>query len=109
MRGANGATAAYDRRAPSPPAAPQSDLTTRFAMGVAMIAVASLVTWFGGWPFRAFVALAAAVMLVEWADMHKVPRLWAWIGGLLAAAILLGGSRIFLSRSPPSEARADLR
>jgi phosphatidate cytidylyltransferase len=78
-----------------PPAAPQSDLTTRFAMGVAMIAVASLVTWFGGWPFRAFVAIAAAIMLVEWADMHKVPRLWAWIGGLLAAAILLGGAEYF--------------
>ena len=39
--------------APQPPAAPQSDLTTRFAMGVAMIAVACLVTWFGGWPVRA--------------------------------------------------------
>lgn len=76
--------------APLPPAAPQSDLTTRFAMGVAMIAVACLVTWFGGWPFRALVLIAAAIMLVEWADMHKVPRLWAWVGGLLAAAILLG-------------------
>ena len=76
--------------APQTPPAPGSDLPTRFAMGVAMIAVASLVTWFGGWPFRALVAIAAAIMLVEWADMHKVPRLWAWIGGLLAAGILLG-------------------
>lgn len=81
--------------APLPPAAPQSDLATRFAMGVAMIAVACLVTWFGGWPFRILVLIAAAFMLVEWADMHKVPRVWAWIGGLLAAAILLGGAEYF--------------
>jgi phosphatidate cytidylyltransferase len=81
--------------APQSPPAPQSDLTTRFAMGVAMIAVACLVTWFGGWPFRALVLIAAAIMLVEWADMHKVPRLWAWVGGLLTAAILLGASEYF--------------
>jgi phosphatidate cytidylyltransferase len=81
--------------APRTPPAPGSDLTTRFAMGVAMIAVASLVTWFGGWPFRALALVAAAIMLVEWADMHKVPRLWAWIGGLLAAAILLGAAEYY--------------
>jgi phosphatidate cytidylyltransferase len=75
--------------APAPrPAA--SDLPTRFAMGVAMIAVASLVTWVGGWPFRILAALAAAIMLVEWADMHKIARHWAWAGGALAAAMLLG-------------------
>ena len=33
--------------APLSPAAPQSDLTTRFAIGVAMIAVANLITWLG--------------------------------------------------------------
>jgi phosphatidate cytidylyltransferase len=75
--------------------APGSDLPTRFAMGVVMIAVACLVTWFGGWPFRALVVIAAAIMLVEWADMHKVPRLWAWVGGLLAAGILLGAAEYF--------------
>ncbi|HEV7659145.1 MAG TPA: phosphatidate cytidylyltransferase [Allosphingosinicella sp.] len=80
---------------PQPSPAPQSDLPTRFAMGVAMIAVACLVTWFGGWPFRALVAIAAAIMLVEWADMRKVPRLWAWVGGLLAAATLLGAAEYF--------------
>jgi phosphatidate cytidylyltransferase len=81
--------------APLPPAAPQSDLTTRFAMAVAMIAVACLVTWFGGWPFRVLTLIAAAIMLVEWADMHNVPRLWAWIGGGLAATILLGAAEYF--------------
>jgi len=72
-----------------------SDLTVRFAAGIAMIAVAVLVTIMGGWWFRAFVLLAAAAMLVEWADMHKVPRLWAGIGAALAAAILLGGAEYF--------------
>lgn len=67
----------------------RSDLPTRFAAGVAMIAVALAATWLGGWPFRLLAAVAAALMLVEWADMHRVPRLWGWVGaGLLAAAML---------------------
>jgi hypothetical protein len=72
--------------------AARSDLPTRFAAGVAMIAVALLATWLGGWPFRALAALAAALMLVEWADMHRVPRLWALAGAGLLAAVLLGTS-----------------
>jgi phosphatidate cytidylyltransferase len=78
-----------------PAPAPQSDLPTRFAAGVAMIAVASLVTWYGGWPFRAFAVLAAAVMMIEWSDMHRAPRAWAWIGAALLAAILLGAAEYF--------------
>ena len=76
----------------------RSDLPTRFAAGVAMIAVALAATWLGGWPFRALVAAAAAVMLVEWADMHRVPRLWAWVGAGLLAAAAAGRIRISLSR-----------
>jgi phosphatidate cytidylyltransferase len=71
---------------------PRSDLPTRFAAGVAMIAFALLVTWLGGWPFRLLAAAAAALMLVEWSDMHRVPRLWAWVGAALLAAWLLAGS-----------------
>ncbi|WP_114951200.1 phosphatidate cytidylyltransferase [Sphingosinicella terrae] len=71
---------------------PGSDLPTRFAAGIAMIAVAVAATWLGGWPFRALAAAAAAVMIVEWADMHRVPRLWAWLGAALLAAILLVGA-----------------
>lgn len=78
---------------PSPK--PQSDLTLRFAMGVMMIAGASLITWFGGWPFRALALVGAAIMLVEWADMHKVARLWAWVAAALAAAVLLGAAEYF--------------
>ena len=77
------------------PRKPASDLTVRFAMGVAMIAVAVLVTIAGGWLFRAFAWALAAVMLIEWADMRKVPRLWAWLGAALAAAVLLGAAEYF--------------
>lgn len=71
---------------------PQSDLPIRFAMGVVMVGVALVATTFGGWWFRALVGVAALVMLVEWADMHKVPRLWAWIAGALTAATLIGAA-----------------
>ena len=82
--------------------AARSDLPTRFAAGVAMIAVALLVTWLGGWPFRVLAALAAALMLVEWADMHRVPRLWALVGGgLLAASLLVG--LMLVGMSPEKE------
>jgi phosphatidate cytidylyltransferase len=67
-----------------------SDLTTRFAAAVVMIAVACAAIWFGGWPFRLLVAAAAAVMLVEWNDMHGISRPWSWAASLLAAAVALG-------------------
>jgi phosphatidate cytidylyltransferase len=67
-----------------------SDLTTRFVAGVAMIAVALLAIYLGGWPFRILVAAAAAVMLLEWSDIHRVARIWAYVGmALLAAALLV--------------------
>jgi phosphatidate cytidylyltransferase len=69
---------------------PASDLTTRFAMGVAMIAVACVAIFVGGWPFRVLVAAAAAIMLIEWSDMHRVTRIWAYAGAVLLAALLLG-------------------
>ena len=70
----------------------RSDLPTRFAAGVVMIAVAVAATWFGGWWFRALAAAAAAAMLIEWADIHRVDRIWAYVGAALLAAVLLGGS-----------------
>ncbi|HYD11820.1 MAG TPA: phosphatidate cytidylyltransferase [Allosphingosinicella sp.] len=77
------------------PGQPDSDITIRFAMGVAMIAVALLVTIAGGWAFRVFALVAAGLMLVEWADIHKVQRLWAYAGAVLAAAILLGAAEYY--------------
>ena len=70
----------------SEPSAPQSDLLTRFSAGVVMIAVACVAIWLGGWPFRLLAAAAAAAMMVEWGDMHKVPRGWTWLGVALLAA-----------------------
>jgi phosphatidate cytidylyltransferase len=74
---------------------PPSDLPIRFAMGVVMVGVALVATTFGGWWFRALVGAAAALMLVEWADMHRVPRLWAWLTALLATAALIGAAEYF--------------
>jgi phosphatidate cytidylyltransferase len=71
-------------------AKPASDLAARFAAGVAMIAVASLAVYYGGWLLRALVVAVSALMLVEWADMHRVPRKWAYVGSLFLAALLLG-------------------
>ncbi|MEA3052722.1 MAG: phosphatidate cytidylyltransferase [Sphingomonadales bacterium] len=70
---------------PSTPA-PSPDLLTRFATGVALIAVALVAIYLGGWPFRLLVAAGAAAMMIEWGDMHKVRRAWTWLGAVLLAA-----------------------
>lgn len=63
----------------------KSDLPVRAAAAVAMIAVAVAAIYFGGWPFRILVGVAAGLMLVEWCDMHRMRRLWPLVGlGLLA-------------------------
>ena len=78
---------------------PKSDLTTRFVMGVAMVAVAIFAilapvlvdpVW-GQWIFRLLVVVAAAVMIVEWSDIHRVPRKRD-IGAALMAAFLIGAA-----------------
>ncbi len=94
-----------DRPAPSPapPRVPPlegtpghvPDITTRFAMGIFLIALASLAIWFGGWPFRALVLIGAGIMLAEWAEMHKVAWPWTWLGVALLAVLLLGGMEYF--------------
>ena len=76
-------------------AKPTSDLGTRFIAGIVMAAVAVAAAYYGGWPFRILVAAGAAVMMIEWADMHRVPRLWAYIGAALMVAALLAGIEHF--------------
>jgi phosphatidate cytidylyltransferase len=73
-------------------APPSSDLTTRFAAGVAMIAVASVLIYLGGWWFRLLVLAAAAAMLAEWAALKRAPRWSAHAGAALLALLLLGGA-----------------
>ena len=67
------------------PASPASDLTTRFAAAVVMIAVALVAIYFGGWPLRILVVAAAAMMLVEYCDMHRLRRAWPIAGSALLA------------------------
>ena len=78
------------------PPIPASDLPTRFAMGVVMIAIAVAAvlapTYFGAaghWLLRLLVLAASAVMLLEWCDMHRVNRRWGYFGGVLLAVNLL--------------------
>jgi phosphatidate cytidylyltransferase len=60
-----------------------------------MIAVASVLVYFGGvteiggWVYRIAVAAVAALMLIEWGDMHGVTRRWTQIGAALLTAFLL--------------------
>ena len=89
-----------------------SDLPTRFAAAVVMIAVALAVTYASGWPVRSLVALAASVMLLEWADMHRTPRIWAWLAiAGVAAALLAFAQRLFpaASNNPQLIDPADLQ
>jgi phosphatidate cytidylyltransferase len=65
-----------------------SDLTTRFASGVLMAAVAAAAVYLGGWPFRLLVFAGAAVMLFEWAKMHGVVKLWPTVGAIFLAVNL---------------------
>lgn len=76
---------------PAPPRK-NADLPARFAAGVVMIAVAVVVTYASGWPFRVLATVAAAVMLLEWADMHRTPRVWTWLAVAAVAAVLLAGA-----------------
>jgi len=83
-----------------PPARAADELLTRVTAGIVMAAIACAAAYYGSWPFRLLVAAAAAVMLVEWCDMHKVSRRWAVAGSLLLAAALLGGIEYFYPDVP---------
>ena len=90
--------------------APQSDLTTRFAAGVVMIAVACVAIYLGGWPSRLLVAAGAAAMMVEWGGMHRVVRGWTWLGvALLAGPTLVLPEFLFpAAERDPAEISTEL-
>lgn len=75
------------------PAAPQSDLLTRFAAAVVMIAIACVAIYVGGWLFRLLVAAAAAVMILEWGDMHRLKRGYTYLALGLLVIVLLGAAQ----------------
>ena len=74
-------------------AAPQSDLLTRFAAGVVMIAVACTAIYVGGWLFRLLVAAGAGVMILEWGVMHRLRRGWTYLALGLLVAVLIGAAQ----------------
>jgi phosphatidate cytidylyltransferase len=75
-----------------PSTAPQADLITRFAAGVVMIALACTAIYVGGWLFRLLVAAGAAVMILEWGDMHRLRRGYSYFALILLALTLLGAA-----------------
>lgn len=75
------------------PGAPQSDLLTRFAAAVVMIAVACVAIYVGGWLFRLLVAAGAAVMILEWGDMHRLKRGYSYFALGLLVVVLLGAAQ----------------
>jgi phosphatidate cytidylyltransferase len=83
----------------------ESELLTRFASGVAMIAVACVAIYVGGWLFRILVAAGAAAMMIEWGAMHRMVRGWTWLGvALLAAPTLILPEILFpVADSDPAE------
>jgi phosphatidate cytidylyltransferase len=83
---------------------PASDLPARFVMAVVMVAVACTSIYLGGWPFRLLVLAGAAVMMLEWGDMHRVTRLWSVLGAVLLAIILLGVSEWLFPAAEMDEA-----
>lgn len=73
-----------------------SDLGTRFAAAVVMVALACAAIYFGGWWFRALVAAGAAAMTVEWGDIHGLRRPWTLAAAAAAALALAAlGWRLF--------------
>ena len=73
----------------APAAAKNSDLATRFAASLVMIAVALGAVYLSGWPFRILAALAAALMVLEWAGIHRVGRSWALTGVVMLVVPLV--------------------
>lgn len=87
---------------------PSSDLPTRFAMGVVMAAIACVAIFLDGWVFRGLVVAAAAVMMIEWSDMHRVSRLWGYVGAALLAGTLLVLPERFFPAADSNPAVLDL-
>ncbi|MET0530506.1 MAG: phosphatidate cytidylyltransferase [Microvirga sp.] len=77
---------------------PSSELKTRVASAIVMIALALLTAYWGGWPFALFWLAAGIAIMIEWTDMVRIeprrPVQAVYSFGLLALTLLflLGGS-----------------
>jgi phosphatidate cytidylyltransferase len=72
------------------------DITTRFAMGIFLIALAALAIWFGGWPFRALVLVGAGVIARRMGrDAPRCVAVDLAARSRLLAACCLGGMEYF--------------
>jgi phosphatidate cytidylyltransferase len=83
--------------APPPQSAPRknADLPTRFAAGLVMIALALAAVYSSGWVFRILGTVAAAIMLYEWAQMHRVGRFRTLAAVALLALAIMGAMQYF--------------
>ena len=86
-----------------------SELTTRFAAALVMIAAAFVAMYVGGWAFRVLVAAGAGMMLYEWGAMHRVPRGWTIAGVLLMAVPTLVLPEYFFPAADTFPAELDTR
>lgn len=70
----------------------RGELATRSLVGAALIGVAVLALWLGGWAFALLVALAAGAMLIEWRGLTRARGMtWLALGiaYILSAAAAL--------------------
>ena len=86
-------------------AAKKSDLPTRAASAVVMVAVAGAALWLGGWWWTAFVALVALGVLWEWSQLAaKIAATFAgrmmWLIGGLAYVVPAAFALWFLRNAP---------
>lgn len=87
----------------------RSDLLTRFVMGVVLIALALIaivpdhLLHLDGWLFRLMVFAGAALMLIEWADMHRAARPAAYLGVAFLAVTLLAVPEILFPADEQDE------
>jgi phosphatidate cytidylyltransferase len=68
------------------------DFGVRLASALVLFACALLVVWQGGWTLSAFIAIACALMCIEWERMTQSPFSWAGVllsAGTIALAVLL--------------------
>ena len=81
-----------------------SDLLVRFVSGVAMLGIAMIALWFGGWFWIGFVVLLAGLVLWEWNiviskfGVSAVAEVaWQFVGALYVGAAALAMVQVRLS------------